>query len=73
MAKKTGAEIQAELIKLGVTLTGEESYKELTALLADASSSDEDEAPEEVETKSAFKCDNCEDSGKECYVCGAGR
>lgn len=25
------------------------------------------------ETASRFNCANCEDSGKECYVCGAGR
>ena len=72
MAKKTGEQLQVELKKLGVTLTGEETYKELTALLADAVSDDESDE-EETEQASAFNCANCEDSGKECIECGAGR
>lgn len=31
------------------------------------------EQVEEALATPAFNCANCEDSGKECYVCGAGR
>jgi len=28
-----------------------------------------EEVVEEVVVESKFRCDNCEDSGKDCYVC----